>query len=381
MKRILCLLLCLTLFAPTALAENAALDEQADKLFRAYSTVGGALVVARHGEIVYEHYYGFANRKDQEAVDQDTYFRIASVTKLVSAIGMMQLVEEGLLDLDADISEYLGYPASNPHFPDDPITLRTLMTHTSTLKAEGNFSHTGHTLSFLISENKRRNGDFLKSRPGSVYAYSNFGAGVMGALAEAVTAEELNTHFIDRLFAPLGIDAAFNPNLLSAPDRIAAIYNRDGSLYTSRRKLLEDPWSPEPDPQTHYRMTIGSLWIRPVDLARLGILLCGGGTLDGTAILQPETVAEMMSSQQGKGVITCDPPYGLCVDRVTGLLPDRMVYGHQGLMGDGLCSLYFEPESGLVFMLVTNGCNTGMNNHIAKMSRRFFDFAWTNFAQ
>ena len=380
MKRLLCLLLCLALLVPGALGESADLDAQADKLFRAYSTVGGSLVVARHGEIVYERYYGYAHRKNQEPIDQDSYFRIASVTKLISAIGMMQLVEDGLLDLDADISDYLGYKASNPHFPDDPITLRTLMTHTSTLKAEGNFSHTGHTLSFLISENRLRNGDFLKNKPGAAYAYSNFGAGVMGALAEAVTDTELNTIFIDRLFAPLGMDAAFNPNLLADPQRIACIYNRDGSMHTGRNTLLEEAWSPEPDPQMHYRTTVGSLWIKPVDLCRLGILLCNGGTLDGTTILQPETVAEMMSSQKGKGVITCNPPYGLCVDRIEGLLPDRMVYGHQGLMGDALCNLYFEPESGLVFMLVTNGCNTGMNNHIAKMARRFFDFAWTNFA-
>ena len=384
MKRILCFLLCLMLAAPAATAatiEAVSFDEQVDKLFRSFSTVGGSLIVARHGEIVYEHYFGYAERKNQEQVTKDTYFRIASVTKLVSAIGIMQLVEQGLLDLDADISDYLGYPVSNPHYPDDPITLRTLMTHTSTLKTSGNYSHTGHTLSFLLSENRKRYGDFEKRKPGSGYTYSNFGAGVMGALAEAVTGTELNTLYINQLFAPLGIDGAFTPHLLSEPERISCIFKRNGSVYTGRNKLMETPWSPEPDPQTHYRMTVGSLWLKPIDLCRLGILLCNGGTLDGTTILQPETIEEMASSQKGKGVVTCDSPYGLCVNRITDLVSDRMIYGHQGLMGDALCNLYFEPESELVFMLVTNGCDTTMDSHIAKMSRRFFNLVWSNFAQ
>ena len=76
---------------------------------------------------------------------------------------------------------------------------------------------------------------------------------------------------------------------------------------------MKDDWDDEPNPMKHYNTTDADAWIRAEDLCRLGMLLCNGGTLDGVTILQPETVEEMMSSQEGKGYVTVDSPYGLCV--------------------------------------------------------------------
>ena len=77
--------------------------------------------MARDGEIVYEHYYGSAVAKTGEPVTEDTYFRLASVTKLVTAVRVMQLVEQGQLALDQDISEILGYPVRNPYQRKTPV--------------------------------------------------------------------------------------------------------------------------------------------------------------------------------------------------------------------------------------------------------------------
>ena len=83
-------------------------------------TIGGALVVTRGGEIVYERYYGYRDKANLIPVTEDTYFRIASVTKMVSGIGLLQLVEQGRAALDEDIGTYFGYEIRNTYYPDVP---------------------------------------------------------------------------------------------------------------------------------------------------------------------------------------------------------------------------------------------------------------------
>ena len=384
MKRIIALLtvLCLLLAVLPGMAESSdpELDEAVGKIFKQYKVTGGQLVVALHGEIVYQRNYGYAyTLYDKERVDDGTYFKIASVTKLVSAIHVMQLVEQGKLDLDADISDYLGYEVVNFNYPKVPITLRTLMSHTSSLSTKGGYTKESNKLRDLLDKKNKKKANFKKYAPGSQYEYSNFGAGIMGSLIEIVTGKNVNDSIREDLFGPLGIDASYAPTMLEYPEKITSIHNSSGKPKLSRSKLLKNPWDASVNPEKHYRITVGDLWIKGRDLCRLGILLCNGGELDGIQILQPETVEEMMSSQMGKGVVTCDSPYGLCINRVDNLLKDRMIYGHQGMTDYVICNLYFDPETEFVMALVTNGANNRMNDHIGIISRKMFELAWKRF--
>ena len=384
MRRLLAALLCMAIFlcssGAMAMDENPELDEALGKIFKAYKTVGATLVVAKGDEILYERDYGYSYLLKKVRVDENTHFRIASVTKIVSAIGVMSLVEDGLLDLDTDISEYLGYDVRNPYYPKSRLTLRCLMTHTSSLSVSGGYSSVRNTLRKLISNDRRQTGNYHDEAPGTVYRYSNFGAGIMGSLMEAVTDQNLNDVMVQRVFAPLGIDAAYHAALLKDPESVSYIYNAGGSkLVTGRKASLEAEWETEPNPEKHYRLTVGSLWLTGQDLCRLGMLLRNGGELDGVRILQEETVQEMMSSQMGKGAVTIDSPYGLCVNRVDNLLPDRMIYGHQGMSGDICANLYWDPESSLVFAMITNGCNNKMDDHICAISRKLFAAIWDEY--
>lgn len=383
MKKIIAFLLALSLILVSCctLAEDMSeLDEAVSKIFKKYKVTGGELLVARHGETVYRKNYGYAYTiKVKEPVSDDTYFKIASVTKLVSGIHVMQLVEQGLLELDRDISDYLGYQVVNFHYPKVPITLRTLMSHTSSLSTKGGYSKESKTLKELIAKSSGKKGSFNKRAPGSAYEYSNFGAGIMGTLIELVTGKNVNDSIRETLFEPLGIDASYAPALLSEPEKITSVFNSSGQSKLSRSRYLKNPWDSSVNPEKHYRITVGDLWIRGQDLLKMGILLCSEGAVDGQTVLQPETVREMMSSQLGKGVVTCDSPYGLCVNRVDNLLKDRLVYGHQGMTDYVICNLYYEPESEFVFALLTNGANNNMSDHIGIISRKMFDIAWKNF--
>lgn len=387
MKRILCLVLTLMLLLPCAAFAGQAeeidpTDAAFDKLFKRYKATGAVIVVAKDGELVYRRNYGYAHKRSQEPVTDETYFRIASVSKLVSAIHVMQLVEEGKLSLDADISDYFGYTIRNPQYRDAPITLRMLMSHTSSIDSSGSYANNPKASVFdMLSLEKRRTANYLEYRPGKKYTYSNLGAGLLGSLIELATGKNVNDSITEALFAPLGIDAAYHPTLLKEPEKITYLYSDIGKLVKGRDKNLASQWDPGVDPEKHYRSVPGSVWIHGSDLCRLGILLCDGGTLEGQTFLQPETVAAMQASQKDLGGITCDSPYGLCVYRDSKLLKQRQVFGHQG-MSDGLVAgLFYEPESRFVVAIITNGSDSRQDNRITIINRKLFGLAWETFGE
>ena len=376
----LVLLSLLLLAAPVFSQADEELDAALDKLFKGHRTTGAALYVAKDGEIVYEHFYGWADKKAEIPVSADTYFRTASVTKMISGVHVMQLVEQGLLDLDENIGSYLGYSVTNPYADDAVVTLRHLMTHTSSLSPSGGYTKSYRKLSELVDDSEKQWNNFRKYAPGSKYEYSNFGAGIMGSLIEAVTGKNLNDSVTASLFAPLDMDAGYHQTLVGSTENIAALYSDQKKLQSSREKLLEDTWDASVDPDTHYRKTVGAVWMKGRDLCRMGMLLCQGGTLDGVTILQKETVELMQADQMGQPNITVSSPYGLCINRVDSLVRGRMIYGHQGLSGGIVCNVYYDPDTQFVFSLVTNGSSTNMNDRICHISRKTFARCWEAFS-
>ncbi len=363
-RRISCVaalwMLALLLAGTTALAARAEAgdtDAAVDRIFKNGKATGASLVIMKDGRLVYSRDYGMRNVRAKQPVDEDTYFRIASVTKMVSSIVLLQLVEEGLLDLDQDISNYYRYPIANPYFPRVPLTLRQLMSHTSSLSENGGFSKLSSTVSQMLSRDARRSSNFHKVKPGSVFEYSNFGAGLTGSIAEAVSGMSFNRLITERLFLPLGMDASFDASALTSPDDIASIYS-NGKLSRSSQKYLNEIYEDTASPDTHYRTSVGGLFIRSRDLARLAAALCGDGIVDGMRLLDSQTLEETRAPQHTLGrSVSGESPYGLFLERNTQVLPGHVVYGHQGMNNGASNNVYFEPETGFVFVMTTNGCS------------------------
>lgn len=374
MRRRLALVLALLMLALSvpAMAEEQDMDARVDEVFRTMKTVGGAFVVAQHGEIVYERYYGEQQKTTHTPVSENTYFRCASVTKLVTGIGLMKMMDEGILAPDEDISTYLGYTVRNKRFMNTPITLRMLMSHTAGLEEGNSFARKSSILSDMLDVNKKASANFKKDvRPGSQYAYSNFGAGITGAIVEAVTGMDVSSYMRQTLFEPLGIDAAYSATQLANPQDIAATYRKDGTLYAAPSYMLRQEYVQEALPDTHYRVTIGSLLIRPRDLARLGIAICGDGTVDGVRVLSEQAIAAMRQehSEDTDG-ITPDSPYTFFTIRQDTLFDGLRVYGHQGTDEGIVCNLYVEPENELVLVVMTNGCKCNREDGIMRITRK-----------
>lgn len=375
MRRFLAGCLCILLAVWMAAAGAEPLQDRLDALMKKYRAVGAAVVAAQNGRIFLRYTYGYEDRASERPVTMDTRFRIASVTKMISALRVMQLVEQGRLDLDRDISDLLGYPVENP-FAEGKITLRMLMSHTSSLAGPG-YRFPGRTLRELIGDRKRTRNRFLNQRPGKKYVYSNLGAGIMGTLIELAEGKNVDTALREGVFAPLHIDAGFSPQTLRDPSHVASLYNEGGNgLRRGPHKWTEMAWDGVPDPELHYDLTVGDLLIGPEDLCRLGMMLAAGGALNGVRLLEEKTVQEMTADQRGKPGILAQSPYGLCVHREQRLLPGHTLFGHQGHMWGTLCSLYWEPETRTVVLLVSNGCAVTLKSNTSVLAAKIWEMIW-----
>jgi CubicO group peptidase (beta-lactamase class C family) len=173
---------------------------------------------------------GMADRVRGRALTIDDPARIASISKLVVALGVMRLVEEGRLDLDRDVSDYLGWTLRNPAFPDRPITLRLLLSHRSSLKDDIEYwaIPLGTTLQQALGNPVAFD---PVHPPGSHFRYANLGFPVIASVMEKASGERFDRLMARLVLTPLGLDACFNWTTCSdaAISRAAVLYGPDGN--------------------------------------------------------------------------------------------------------------------------------------------------------
>jgi CubicO group peptidase (beta-lactamase class C family) len=314
--------------APLPEAQASALTRQLQTIMNdpTMPLPGLSVVAVRHGEIVYRQHLGAkrlaTDGKPAQPIDDDTLFRVASVSKFVTALGAMKLVEQGKLELDADISSYLGYRLRNPYFPDQPITLRMLLTHRSSLRDEGGFKFAPDVdLKEVLLPGGRQYGKgamwAADHAPGAWFEYVNFNWGVLATVMERAGGERFDRLMRRLVFDPMGLKAGFY-----LADFAPARVNDAATLYRKREKDGDEVWDPQgpwiaqaddfdnqppaaPPGLDNYKIgsngTLfgpqGSLRISTSDLAQIMLMLMNGGSHGGLQILAPQTVATMFSRQ------------------------------------------------------------------------------------
>jgi CubicO group peptidase (beta-lactamase class C family) len=289
-------------------------------------------LVIRDGQVAFEGHYGQRVVADGKvdhgkAADHDTLYRMASISKLVTTIGAMRLVDAGRLDLDADIGQYLGYAVRNPHFPNVPITTRMLLTHTSSLRDDGGYffpmdmplkavllpgaGNAGAGTTWATSDEKS------DRSPGHYFTYCNLNFGVVGTVMEAITRQRFDLYMQKQVLHPLGIAGGFTPETLTPAD-IAHV----AVLYRKARNDVWDPngpWVPQvddyqgktPTPRAGLDAYVpgtnatgfgpqGGLRTSVADLGTIMQMLMNRGTLKGVRILSPQAVAAMLQPQWRK---------------------------------------------------------------------------------
>ncbi|MEY4473835.1 MAG: hypothetical protein RL671_2139 [Pseudomonadota bacterium] len=256
---------------------------------------------------------GLADRTTGRAVTADSPVRIASISKLVTTLGVLRLVDQGKLNLDRDVSDYLGWRLRNPAFPDQPITLRLLLSHQSSLRDGGEryIIPLGVTLRERVAEPAMW--DAQHGPKVGWFAYSNINFPVAASVIERVTGERFDVAMGRLVLDPLKLDACFNwgAGCSAKAFRRATILYRDSGEVARDDLKGQPPLCPVVPAQdgscdlTRYQPgqngalfgPQGGLRIAMTDLAKVGQMLARGGK----GFLSARTFRELTRAQWQSG--------------------------------------------------------------------------------
>ena len=252
---------------------------------------------------------GMADPRSGRRATTDDPARIASISKFVVAVGVMKLVEQGKLGLDADVSSYLGWRLRNPSFPDRAITLPMLLSHTSSVRDHDDqyAIPLGGTVRQAMAD--RRSWD-LGHGPGQGYfTYGNMNFPIVGSIVERVTSERFDVWMRREVLEPLKVDACFNwPTCSDAAVSRAVVLMQDGEA------VRDDLGGKRPDCPVFVKegetcdlarwnlgdngalfAPQGGLRISARGLSRIGRMLLNGGELDGVRIISAQSVEALLT--------------------------------------------------------------------------------------
>lgn len=334
-------------------AEAAGLDGFVRRRMHEGRLPGLAVAIVRDGAIVRARGYGWANIPRAMRATADVEFMLASVSKTVTAVAVMQAVEERLLDLDADVGEVLPFPVRNPEFPDDPITTRMLLTHTSGISDNwdvlGSIYVAGDSpiplgdflADYLVPGGHHYDAErnFLSSPPGTRYRYCNEGVALAAYAVESASGTAFDARCDERIFEPLGMGETswhlrgLDRSEVAMPYRYARARDR-------YRRYGQYGYPDYPD---------GQLRTSARALARFLLAVANRGELDGVRILAEETIDEMLR-EQAPDVVSGQGLVWYAVRR----RGERLV-GHNG--GDsGVATLmFFRERDGTGVIALANG--------------------------
>jgi CubicO group peptidase (beta-lactamase class C family) len=304
-------------------------------------------------------------------LNDNSIYRIASISKVIVAIGLLKLYDIGLVDLDEDISKYLGFTVRNPKFPDDKITLRMVLTQTSSIVDDGKLvvgvwkGYDGSNCTddyielkdLLTPGSPRFNVGYSDYKPGTNFIYSNLGCGILACVCEKITNKYFPEYIKEELLHPLGIYSGFRLEDLKYPENLVGHYyyidgkfklNRDYDSF-KRVQCLKYPLG------DNFRGVAGGLYISAYDLSKIMSMLMHKGIYNNVRILKEETVVEM-EKVQWEGTPT-DPTYKkkglqmIILDQFT----DLPLKGHFGNAYGLRSFMLYNDNGGIIFLC--NGAN------------------------
>lgn len=312
---------------------------------------GLGLATVYGGRVTWSDGLGLANLARDQRVRQDTMFMLASISKTVTATALMQVWEQGDIDLDDDVNAVLPFAVRNPSFPSKEITARQLLTHTSGIRDNwGALSplyvqgDSPIALGTFLERYLVRGGryfsaskNFTEWAPGTGYRYSNVGAALMGYLVEATTGIDFSRWCEDRIFTPLGMrDTGWHLRGLER-DRIARPYRRLPGGGWKSHGLYGYPDYPD-----------GGLRTTARSLAKfLAAYARGGGP-----ILKSATVDLMLRDQKVPG-----PWQGMVWYQTPG--PKGPLVGHSGGDKGVATEMWFRRSDGAGAIILANGDGYG----------------------
>ncbi len=343
-----------------------------DEICKEFGVVGASAIVLKNNELT-TLCYGKAS--EDKVASEDSIYRIASISKIIVALAAMKLVEEKKLDLDEDISVYLGFKVRNIYHPDKPITTRMLMTQTSSITdgfddeemtndeerldtyngVNGTFRPV--TLEDLLIPNSSvyyNDITFDKQVPGTNFIYSNFGCGILACIVERISGEYFTDYVKKVLLTPLGLDASFRVDEIKNFENVASTYiPQNGEMVINRTKerFLRGVY-PRFEIGQNYRGPAGGLFISAKDLSVIMQMLINRGTYQGVKVYEAETI-ELMFVKNWEGNTDGYRAKGLqmAIMDVNGY----KLYGHFGSAYGVRSFMFFDKDKKEGMCFIANG--------------------------
>jgi CubicO group peptidase (beta-lactamase class C family) len=355
-------------------------------------TVAGAVTLVAHGDKVAEFQAtGMADIEQNRPMQKDTIFQIMSMTKPVTAIGIMMLAEEGKLGLRDPVEKYLpefhdqhvatnvGPDAERLRKPDHPITIRDLMTHTAGIPdpAPAAIHDYPQLMNVPLAEVVRHLAkEPLLFQPGTQWSYSSPGIEILGRIIEVCSGEKYEDFIAERILRPLGMKDSFFYPPADKVDRIAMVYaKKDGKLVPAPPTILAG------DPAKHRQGAVfpapgWGLYSTAEDLLHVYRMMLNNGVYEGHRYLSPFSV-HLMTEPHTRGIHPVGwmrgADYGLAWEVVTDPLGEleghaEGTYGHGGAFGT---QGWIDPRNDLISIMLiqqADGGTDGMRNVFLTMA-------------
>lgn len=335
------------------------MDRQIADWMEKHNVPGLAACIARGDKIVWSSGYGMANLTKRVPFTQDTLFQIASISKTITATAVMQLRDKGFFSLDDDVGKFLKLPVRNPRYPEQPITFRHLLTHTSSLD-EGEPLYATYAVgdpTMSLEEVVRqyftartwlwKRDNYRKHLPGAKECYSNAGYALLGYLVEVIGKQPLEDYLQQNVYSVLGMNetsfyiARLDLDKQALPYTYTKRLERKLSPGDGDGNLLPKGVSPKVGYNEHALYSYPTLADGMVrtsihQLANFMIAMMNGGRFRGARLLEERTVEEMLSGK------------GLCWFR------SGDYWGHDGSDPGCETEMLFNPTTKVGFIIFAN---------------------------
>ncbi|MFY0688256.1 MAG: serine hydrolase [Cyclobacteriaceae bacterium] len=288
-------------------AKHPNLDRFLNRKMKRMDRIGMQAAYIVDGKLAWKGSYGIKTYGESATINDSTIFMIASSSKPVTALAIMKLYDQGLLDLDQPINDILPFEIINPNYPEEQISTRMLLAHVSSIRDNWNHLEKGYTIdnggdsnismeeflkSYLIPGGKYYDGkkNFYVHQPTEVERYTNVGYTVLGYIVERVTGQPFNEYMRKEIFQPLGMKNTFW-KLAEVPHR---------NIATPHNMPYKETDFKGTQVLTHFgypEYPAGQLRTSVSDYAKFLNLLINDGQVDGKQFLKKSTVEEFLRVQ------------------------------------------------------------------------------------
>ena len=338
-------------------------EEKAERLIRILErerAQGGVLALMAADGAISAAAFGVSRFRDRQPARPDDCFRCASISKHVTAAGVLRLAAQGRIDPDRDISDYLGYAVRHPTAPETPITLRLLMAHRAGLRDGARYA-AALTEPAPLNEVLAAPDSYTEHGPDEGFEYSNLGAGLIGAVLEAALNEPFERIMRGAILDPAGVRASYLPQHLSG--RLADAWRlmppSRGPLYDAEARRQRP--LPALDPERDYLTAHGGLCTTAEDLLRIAAFVRTDPAC--AAMRRPLSAFGKRDHhlQEGLGCFIYRDP----------ALPFPL-YGHQGLAYGAVHGLFYSdgaPAPYTAFALLTSAVSEQREGVVTAVNR------------